>query len=240
MKYIYIIIIIVFIVLFYLANFSKNTQVIYVKKRIKKNFSINTLLLTTCLFGILSAFFAWQNILISNRDTSPLLHFVKESGKNENYYLENDKGVVSYVTINKNLTFNFIYENEPYQIRVAVSNQNDSVEKGCKNKWYYKPTVLGLNTEDSIGFIKDTLKDKTGEDLIVSGTVDFEVSFFDYKNDKFNFIYTEYDNNITLTSTEGYMHYPEKNITTFLWSEENIESTIESLIDSILIENSAY
>lgn len=234
MNYIYIIIIIVFIVLFYLTNFSTNSHVIQIKSCIKKNSSINTLLITTCLFGTLSAFFAWQNILIFNRETSPLLRFEKEAEKDENYYLINEKGVVSYVTINKNVTYNFRYKDESYQIRLTINNQNKSMENTSKNKWYFTPVISGFNTKNSIDFIKDTLKDKTGEDLLVSGTDTFEVSFFDYKNDKFNFIYTEYDNKINLTSTEGYLQYPEKNIGTVLWSEENIESTIESLVESIL------
>lgn len=207
---------------------------------------INSWLTTVFVVGLIGAVFTFENnqnfekqVEITNRETAPLFHIEKrksEDGTALEYYLKNDKGIASYITFYKYANFYFRYQNESYRISLFFLNTNDIKNDESEQKWIFRPVVQDYDKDRALEMVRTYLGEKTGQELIVSQDISFELGFIDYKNDKFNFYFNEYEDEIKLTKTDDnvyYSTYPH-NITTVLRSEEELESTIKNSIDDIL------
>ena len=104
-----------------------------------------------------------------------------------------------------------------------------------KSKLVYGLKYPEINREAALLYVKEYLREKIGEEIIISNTRELELGFFDYKNDKYNFIFTEYDERIQLVSTNGYTYFPEKNLTMYLWNVDEVQLTLEKLINDVLM-----
>lgn len=240
-----IVLIIVYVILFMLINFTNLKIVLRIKEKINENIGINSWLTTLFIVGFVGAVFTYQNnqnnqkqVEIANRETAPLFYIEKRKsndGIGWEYYISNDKGIASYVTFSKYANFSFRYKDEPY--RISLYFFNDDIENDeSKQRWVFSPVVQEYDKEYALEIVKSYLLEKTGEELIVNGEIILELGFIDYKNDKFNFSFNEYEDRIRLTATEANRYYSEypHNRTIVLYSEEELESTIKSLIEGVL------
>lgn len=180
-----------------------------------------------------------KQLEITNRETAPLFHIEKrksDDGVNLEYYIKNDKGIASYVTFSKYANFSFQYQGEFYKTRLYFSNEDDIENNEEEQRWIFRTVVQDYDESSALEMVKSYLHEKTGEDIWVNGDISLELSFIDYKNDKFNFYFSEFEDKIKLTQTnvnEFYSSYTH-NMTYILRSEEQLENTIKNLIDSVL------
>ncbi len=239
-NYIIATILIIYTLLFIIVNFSKSKGVTHIVAIIQERGSINSLLTNVFLVALITLFIAGQSnqiaqkqIEIENRESAPSINLDRVG---QNYTLKNSKGVASYVNFCAYEQFNFIYNDEAYEIKLGTlyeeSNNKMHLDDDC-HRLCFEPTNNTFDRDLAFDFICSYIREKTGSDIAPAATRVLELSFYDYKNKSQVFEYNEYDENINLVNTEV-LYAPEHNITVSIWDGTDLEQGIEYAVDSLL------
>lgn len=174
---------------------------------------------------------------IADRETAPSfsLSTYKEN-EQKGYILTNEKGMASYVTLGIYESYNFTHNGERYEINLMFFNheQNNKFNMDDKcNELIFILENYDFNKDDSYQILEKCLSQKIGEEIPISNTRKLELSFFDYKNEKYTFQFNEYSDNIQLVSTSSNFYYPTHNITVSFFSNENLENQMDYAINFV-------
>lgn len=110
-----------------------------------------------------------------------------------------------------NFSYYFTYQGEQYEVNLTFAGEEirENVEK----------------------YVQEYLKD---DNIHVYSDEYVKISFFDYKNDRVIFQFSEYDNKLKLISTEDTRHIPPHNISLIYWKEETIEKQLQRLMEEVI------
>lgn len=110
-----------------------------------------------------------------------------------------------------NFSYYFTYQGEQYEVNLTFAGEEirENVEK----------------------YVQEYLKD---DNIHVYSDEYVKISFFDYKNDRIIFQFSEYDNKLKLISTEDTRHIPPHNISSIYWKEETIEKQLQRLMEEVI------
>ena len=237
----YLIAILVFYVLvMYMTNFFRSKRLNEFIDIVQKKGTINTLLTTIVMVSMVTISMTVQSneiakrqVEIEDRETAPLLRI--EPYK-DGYEIVNEKGMASYVTFSGYQRYNFMYEGEAYEISLAAlyREQNDQYNLGSDgSRLIFEPKTAAIDPDTAFEIFKKYLYEKTGEDIVVSNARVLELGFYDYLNQNHRFEYNEYEDRISLGSTDRNI-VPIHNITVSIWDADQLESQIKYAIDYLI------
>lgn len=240
------IIIIIYVILFLGINLDlgKNKKIEKIIETIEKRSQINSLLMTVfwgCLITTIMTNqtnqIAEKQVNITERETAPAFRITAyEEGEKEEYKLINGKGMASYVTLDVYERYSFNYSGEQYEVNLAFFNQElderFNMDDECKELIFVLENS-GFNRGDSLQVLKDCLYMKVGEVVPVSDSRELKLNFFDYKNDRYTFRFSEYDDKIRLVDTSSKSYFPTRNITVFFRENEDLENQIRQALDFV-------
>ena len=237
----YLIAILVFYVLvMYMTNFFRSKRLNEFIDIVQKKGTINTLLTTIVMVSMVTISMTVQSneiakrqVEIEDRETAPLLRI--EPYK-DGYEIVNEKGMASYVTFSGYQRYNFMYEGEAYEISLATlyREQNDQYNLGSDgSRLIFEPKTAAIDPDTAFEIFKKYLYEKTGEDIVVSNARVLELGFYDYLNQNHRFEYNEYEDRISLGSTDRNI-VPIHNITVSIWDADQLESQIKYAIDYLI------
>lgn len=239
------IIITVYILMFVGLNLNKNERIEFYIKKIEEREKINSLLTTIFLGAMVTIVLttqtnkvAEQQVRVADRETSPAFKMeIYKDNKNSGYKVMNEKGMASYVTLNVYEAYYFKYGGESYNINFAFFNQELNKKMNMNEENPELIFVLedhGFDRDRTFESVKARVKEKLGDSVIVSNDKYIELSFFDYKNERFTFQFSEYKNEIKLLNTSEKIYPTIYNITMYVYDSNGIEKQIEEAVDFVI------
>ena len=243
-----IVVIFIYAVCFLLFNFRKSKRIENVVNKIEKRIHFNKLLTTVFLGSILTVILTAQTnqidekqVEISERETSPAFNLTSFVNDNEECYrLSNEKGMASYVTLDVEEQYNFLYQGESYKIGIGFFTQEIDDNFNMTNEQrelVFSVEDKGFDEEAAMDILNDYLQEKTNEEIIIYNEKVLKVNFFDYKNDSYTFLFNEYDERIRLSRTASDYYITPNNITAYFNENGNLDNIIKDAVDNILGAN---
>ena len=243
-----IVVIFIYAVCFLLFNFRKSKRIENVVNKIEKRIHFNKLLTTVFLGSILTVILTVQTnqidekqVEISERETSPAFNLTSFVNDNEECYrLSNKKGMASYVTLDVEEQYNFLYQGESYKIGIGFFTQEIDDNFNMTNEQrelVFSVEDKGFDEEAAIDILNDYLQEKTNEEIIIYNEKVLKVNFFDYKNDSYTFLFNEYDERIRLSRTASDYYITPNNITAYFNENGNLDNIIKDAVDNVLGAN---
>lgn len=235
-----IVILVLYIMLMYIVNCFRSERLSQFIDKVQKKGTINTLLTSIVLVSMVTTSMtvqsneiAKQQVEIEDRETAPLLSI---KPYRDGYEIVNEKGMASYVTFNSYERYNFQYKGEAYEISLVAiyREQNNQYNLNSDNsRLIFEPKTAVFNKDIAFENLKNYVSEKTGEDIVVSNTRELELGFYDYLNQEHRFYYNEYEEKISLISTDRNT-VPTNNITVAIWNVEQLEAQIKYAIDYLI------
>ena len=215
-------------------------------ERMEQRGKINNLLVTLCFSVLLAVVLdnrtnriAEQQVNIADRETSPVFQLEKyKDGISDIYKVIETKGMASYVTLMLYEHYYFTYQSEQYEVnltfageeiqgKMSIDNNNPELTFKVQKEEFNKEEIR----ENVEKYVQEYLKD---DNIHVYSDEYVKISFFDYKNDRVIFQFSEYDNKLKLISTEDTRHIPPHNISSIYWKEETIEKQLQRLMEEVI------
>lgn len=213
--------------------------------RIKERQAVISLLTTICLGTLVTVVLenqtnqiAERQASIANRETAPAFHLeVYEQEEDEGYKLVNEKGMASYVTLQVCERYSFNYKGESYEVNLSFFNeeQNGGMDVNeLEEELIFILESDGFDKENVFQIVKNHIENRFDGTVYVSNSRDLWLSFFDYKNERFKFLFNESDRKIRLISTNEKRYPPIHNITLYYMEGMNLEMEIQDAIDFVI------
>lgn len=201
--------------------------------RTRKNSFI--VVLITIFISIQSNQIYERQVLIEDRETSPLLSIVAED---TSYIIKKEKGMASYVTFEVYEQYTFMYNGKEYEVNLLLPYDEIGVNLHLNDKndtLKFKTKNIDFDRDKSYKIFKNYLYSKIDKEIIVSNSRILELGFFDYKNEKLLFKYSDYQDGIRLISTDiNNLRFVKNNTTTYIFDEKILGTQIEDAIDFVI------
>ena len=182
-----------------------------------------------------------KQVEISERETSPAFNLTSFVNDNEECYrLSNEKGMASYVTLDVEEQYNFLYQGESYKIGIGFFTQEIDDNFNMTNEQrelVFSVEDKGFDEEAAMDILNDYLQEKTNEEIIIYNEKVLKVNFFDYKNDSYTFLFNEYDERIRLSRTASDYYITPNTITAYFNENGNLDNIIKDAVDNVLGAN---
>lgn len=217
-----------------------------INERMEKRGKLNNLLATLCVSILLASVLndrtnqiAEQQVNIADRETAPVFQLEKYQDEiSDLYKVTETKGMASYVTLTLCEHYYFTYHDESYEAnlifngeeingKMSTDNRNPELNIRVKNEEFDKQEMR----ERVEKYVQEYLNDDA---LHVYNDEYIELSFFDYKNERFSFQFEEHDNKLKLVSTENTRRIPSHNITAIYREEEMLEKQLQRLMKAVI------
>ena len=214
--------------------------------RMEQRGKINNLLATLCFSVLLVVVLndrtnqiAEQQVNIADRETAPVFQLEKDQdGISDMYKVVETKGMASYVTLMLYEHYYFTYQGEQYEVnltfngeeiegKMSTDSKNPELTFQVQKEEFDKEEIR----ESAEKYVQKYLKN---DDIHVYSDEYVKLSFFDYKNDRVTFQFSEYDNKLKLISTEDTRHIPPHNITSIFWKGVTVEKQLQRLMEDVI------
>lgn len=236
----------IYIICFIILNFSSNKNIEKIIRKIEKREKINSFITTIFLGIILTSVIAIQTnrimerqVSVTNRETAPMFRIEKYQKNNfSGYKVINEKGMASYVTLNIFDRYSFRYNGESYEINFAFFNQETNGnmfinEENPELLFLIEKTRSDYDSDEISKNIEKYVKEKLDESISVYKDRYIELSFYDYKNQRFNFRFID-DDKIRLINTGNENHIITRNVTQYISDMSIIEKQVEDAVDFVI------
>lgn len=172
-------------------------------------------------------------------EASPM--FVVNSDNTEEksrYNIRLENGIAAYVKMRGYEKYTFFHEGKEYDVRFVFLSKEKNGQVNMYDKGAtldYEVCNTGFNHDEAFKYMNKYVKEKFGNETVVSNTRYIDLNYYDYTNQNYTLRYSGTKNRIENYSVrKGELDtYPEHNCTVAFRENEDTFDQVRKLIDQV-------